>query len=120
MRSNDDLVIITHRAPIAPLKAASIGTMPVAIEGPEAFAPELWRLFSAIQRVTWAGGVIHLPTCAQVAEGSEPNCVDESDIFLLNCSVSGRKAQTLIAIGAYVLSFEELTRWWTFLPYNSL
>ena len=57
---------VTHRAPIAPLNAASWGTMLVAIPGPEAFALEFWRLFSAMQRVTWAGGVIHLATCAQV------------------------------------------------------
>lgn len=32
------------------------------IPGPEAFALEFWRLFSAMRRVTRAGGVIHLFT----------------------------------------------------------
>lgn len=49
----------THRAPIAPLKAASKGTVFVAMPGPDAlpdepcdaFALEPWRLFSAMRRV---------------------------------------------------------------------
>lgn len=56
----------THRAPIAPLSAASKGTMSAAMSFADGladpcvggFTPTLWRLFSAIDDLS-AGTVVH-------------------------------------------------------------
>lgn len=108
--------LCTHRAPIAPLKAASKGTIAVVIPGPDAladepcdaFALELWRLFSAMRRVMggggWGGapdGGIHTSTGVKPRKSS--SCA-EIDVL---CWTSGHWTPAM-AIGARVCSTRSL------------
>ena len=99
--------LCTHRAPIAPLKAASKGTIAVVIPGPDAladepcdaFALELWRLFSTMRCVMGGAPDGGIRTSTGVKPRKSSSCA-EIDVL---CWTSGHWTPAR-AIGARVCS----------------